>query len=180
MTNPIILIEQPRSTPVLWYACTTCIGQNSSAFCPDCAWLQTSAVMMIWPTVHNDSSYTLILNLTLQPSSIGGSESGLMIEILPKRVKLLIADDIPRVQLSMRGSERGLQRSTVSSEIYKRCSLRTTFNQLKMVPLRNTFLVLASAIVIATAKNPLSNIKNVVVLVQENRYATIHISYIYS
>lgn len=43
-----------------------------------------------------------------------------------------------------------------------------------MAPLRKAFLVLASAIVIATATkleatNNLSNIKNVVVLVQENR-----------
>jgi phospholipase C len=38
-----------------------------------------------------------------------------------------------------------------------------------MVFFRNTFLVLASTIVAATAKNSLSNIKNVVVLVQENR-----------
>ena len=40
-----------------------------------------------------------------------------------------------------------------------------------MAPLRNAFLILASVIAIATAKknSPLSNIKNVVVLVQENR-----------
>lgn len=38
-----------------------------------------------------------------------------------------------------------------------------------MAPLRNAFLVIASAIAAATAKNALSNIKNVVVLVQENR-----------
>ena len=42
-----------------------------------------------------------------------------------------------------------------------------------MAPLRKAFLVLASAIVVIAAatktKNGLSNIKNVVVLVQENR-----------
>ena len=39
-----------------------------------------------------------------------------------------------------------------------------------MVPFRNIkFLVLASTIVASTAQNTLSNIKNVVVLVQENR-----------
>ena len=39
-----------------------------------------------------------------------------------------------------------------------------------MAPLRNVkFLVLASAVAISTAQSTLSNIKNVVVLVQENR-----------
>ncbi|KAF8817084.1 extracellular phospholipase C [Phlegmacium glaucopus] len=38
-----------------------------------------------------------------------------------------------------------------------------------MVPLRTTALVLASAIAVSTAQSNLSNIKNVVVLVQENR-----------
>jgi hypothetical protein len=51
-----------------------------------------------------------------------------------------------------------------------------------MAQLRKAFLVLASAIVISTAKHTsgLGNIKNVVVLVQENRLATIHISSIKS
>ncbi|KAF8802573.1 PLC-A group protein Nfis1 [Phlegmacium glaucopus] len=38
-----------------------------------------------------------------------------------------------------------------------------------MVPLRTTVLVLASAIAVSAASSPLDNIKNVVVLVQENR-----------
>ena len=75
-------------------------------------------ICLTMPVLHASDIYKLILNLTLQPSSMGGSDKWPHDKNLAETRR--IAEDIPRVHLSMRGSERGLRRSKDSSEIYKR------------------------------------------------------------
>lgn len=79
------------------------------------------------------------------------------------------------LRLACERSERGLNKvSTVWQYINDPLTNNCISLEVEMVFLRTTLLALAGIIVVSNAaQSALSNIKNVVVLVQENRYAEI-------